>query len=279
MKRFIFVCFFETLFFFFYYFSVKARYKIQWKWIVLWFIFPQYYCPSALCFVTLIRMTHWYQKSLTHTRPTGNGECERFSLPPCPAIFNQALTAEADAECVIHRYNKLARDWTQKYAMWEQRGGQMRTNKIQMRTKEPRSIYNLRQLSNRGYKTRPRLIFWKRKHYNEAQCHLAFRVLSCYHVMSFMPCMDLQHRTWWAPESSSVWNTRNSSQFKPQHSDLKLLLLLLWFFKFWFCHSSSLSIIHIIVTLQIDWTRRWVSYLRYCLYPTGCTVALVFPCI
>lgn len=71
----------------------------------------------------------------------------------------------------------------------------MRTNEIQMRTKEPRSICNLRQLSNRGYKTRPRLIFWKRKHYNEVQCHLAFHVLSCYHVMSFMPCMDLQRRT------------------------------------------------------------------------------------
>lgn len=46
-----------------------------------------------------------------------------------------------------------------------------------------------------------------------------------------------------------------------------------------FFHPSPLSIIHIIVTLQIDWTRRWVSYLRYCLCPTGCAVGLVFPCI
>lgn len=136
------LCLFFSNFLFYFiflnnYFGVKARYEIQWKWIVLWFIFPQYYCPSALCFVTLIRMTHWYQKSLTHTRLTGNGECGRLSLPQWPVIYNPV---KADAECVIHRYNKLARDWTQKYAMWEQQGGQMRTKKIQMRTKEPRSI-------------------------------------------------------------------------------------------------------------------------------------------
>lgn len=181
------------------YLGIKARCEIQWELIVLWFILPQYYCPSALCSVTLIRMTHWYQKSLTHTRLTGNGECKRVSLAHRAVFFHQALTVEADSGCVIPRYNKLARDWTQKYAMWKQQGGQMRTNKIQMRTKEPRSIYNLRQLSKRGYKSRRRLIFGKRKRYIEAQCHLAFRMLSCYHVMSFMPCMDLQRRTWWAP--------------------------------------------------------------------------------
>lgn len=185
-----------NFFFLLNYFVVKARYEIQWQLIILCLIFPQYYCPSALCFVTPIRTTHWFQKSLTHTRLTGNGECERFSPPQWPVIFIQALTVNADAACVVHRYNKLAREWTQKYAMWEQQGGQMRTNKIQMRTKQPHSIYNLKQLSNWEYKTRPRLIFWKRKHYNEAQCHLTFYVLSCYHVMSFMPCMDLQHRTW-----------------------------------------------------------------------------------
>lgn len=40
-------------------------------------------------------MTHWYQKSLTHTRLTGTGECERFSLLQWPVIFTHALTAKS----------------------------------------------------------------------------------------------------------------------------------------------------------------------------------------
>ncbi|TNM90252.1 hypothetical protein fugu_004486 [Takifugu bimaculatus] len=36
-------------------------------------IMGPYYCPSALCFATLIRTTRWSQKSLTRTRLTGNG--------------------------------------------------------------------------------------------------------------------------------------------------------------------------------------------------------------
>lgn len=162
--------------------------------------------------------------------------------------------------------------------MWEPGGGQMRTKEIQMRTKEPRSICNLRQLSNRGYKTRQRLIFWKRKHYSEVQCHLAFHVLSCYHVMSFMPCMDLQRRTWWAPYSSPIWNTRNSSQSKPQHSDLKLLLLLLLIYQI-LVLPFIFTVYNSYHCYSADWNRRWVSYLRYCLCPTGCTVSIVFPCI
>lgn len=56
-------------------------------------------------------------------------------------------------------------------------------------------------------KTRQQPIFWRRKWYSEVQCHLAFLVLSCYHVLSFMTCMDLLSRTWWAPSSTPIWNT------------------------------------------------------------------------
>uniref|UniRef100_A0AAQ4PJ81 Ubiquitin conjugating enzyme E2 D4 n=1 Tax=Gasterosteus aculeatus aculeatus TaxID=481459 RepID=A0AAQ4PJ81_GASAC len=38
---------------------------------------PKYYCLSALFFVIQTRTTHWYQRSPTHTRPTGKGTTNR----------------------------------------------------------------------------------------------------------------------------------------------------------------------------------------------------------
>lgn len=122
-------------------------------------------------------------------------------------ILSATLTCHFQSSCRCQSWGKICYPQVQQISKrldteicnvrTARRPDENKRNK--MRTKEPRSICNLRQLSSRGYKTRQRLIFWKRKHYNEVQCHLAFHVLSCYHVMSFMPCMDLQRRTWWDP--------------------------------------------------------------------------------
>lgn len=198
MKCFIFVCFLQTFFFIIIIISV-SRLDMKFNGNEFGLV---HFSTVLLSICSLLCDPNPDDPLVPEIAHTYKADRERWAWKVLTATVTchfQVLSIEADAKCVIHRYNKLARDWTQKYAMWEQQEGQMRTNKTQMRTKESRSIYNLRQLSNRGYKTRPRLIFWKRKHYNEAQCHLAFRVLSCYHVMSFIPCMDLQRRTWWAP--------------------------------------------------------------------------------
>lgn len=63
------------------------------------------------------------------------------------------------------------------------------------RTKETCLNFNLKQTKQK------KAAFGE--HCCEVQCHLAFHVLSCYHVLSFMTCMDLLSRTWPVPESTS----------------------------------------------------------------------------
>lgn len=70
-------------------------------------------------------------------------------------------------------------------------------------------------------------MFWKGVWYIEVQCCLAFRVLSCYHVLSFMTCTDLQRRTWWTSLRTPIRNTGISLQSLMPHGDCKPLSLLL----------------------------------------------------
>lgn len=80
-------------------------------------------------------------------------------------------------------------------------------------------------MSNRvGKKTRQHLSFGGGSD-TEVQCHLAFHVLSCYHVLSFM--YGSAEQDLMGSLSTPIWNTGNSSQPIPPLSDFKLLLLLL----------------------------------------------------
>ena len=79
-------------------------------------------------------MTHWYQRLLIHTRLTEKSECETYvhllhRSPKLTAILtftvnHKLLSLQVKPEPILnfawfllYRYNKLAREWTQKYAM------------------------------------------------------------------------------------------------------------------------------------------------------------------
>lgn len=158
--------------------------------------------------------------------------------PDDPLVPEIAHTYKADRE----KYNKLAREWTQKYAMWEcQRDQNTKENK--------RNVFWFvtwgKWAAEGGKKTRQQPIFWRRRRYSEVQFHLAFHVLSCYHVLSFMTCMDLLSRTWWAPKKHSYMEYRKLFTVHTPHSDFKLLLPLLWLSR------SSLLFICIIFAVNV----------------------------
>lgn len=126
--------------------------------------------------------------------------------PDDPLVPEIAHTYKADRE----KYNKLAREWTQKYAMWERQEEQKNTNEYKRTHKGfvtwCKRTTEMREKQKVKNKTANIL---RRKRSNAVRCLMAFGVLSCYSVLSSITGIDLQSRTWRATlmrPHTEYWN-------------------------------------------------------------------------
>lgn len=199
--------------------------------------------------------------------------------PDDPLVPEIAHTYKADRE----KYNKLARDWTQKYAMWECQGDQ-NTNE----NKETQLICNLRQMSNRGEEkkldNRPSLGGG-----SDTMRYSATWLSMCWAATMCCPSW-LVWICWAGPDGllkHSHMEYRKTLHSPYRHSQTSNCYSCYCDYHYHCCYSyasSSLAMIHIIVLLGskiFDLFRRLAlpSFQRYCLCPTGCLVNTVFPCI
>ncbi len=86
-------------------------------------LFFQFYYPYAPCYVTQIQMILWSQTLHISINQTDKGEYESWRIWHVEklATFNYSIETHSDFS-FLFRYNKLARECTQKHAMWMTEG-------------------------------------------------------------------------------------------------------------------------------------------------------------
>lgn len=130
--------------------------------------------------------------------------------PDDPLVPEIAHTYKADRE----KYNRLAREWTQKYAMWK---CLLTVKRFKQRRK--RLILNTRQTRTRGRKLHTLVGDGNgstRSHATRPPCA---ELLPCVALQNLLTDMDLLSEAWGTLVSTPLWETGYSLRSTPPHPD------------------------------------------------------------
>lgn len=182
---------------------------------------------------------------------------------------------------LFYRYNRLARDWTQKYAMWECQWDQ------NTKKEKQRNTFDISRKANE----QTRIIKYTTPHLLEKEAIQWGTVPPGFPCAELLPCAILRDlygsaeqdlTDSWKHSHMEYWNL-----FTVHTATLRLLtvtsaiVIITISVTLHTLIISTVDISHIIVLLKSKmsgWFRRFISpaFQRYCLCPTGCLVLLYF---